>query len=98
MRRLAAFALSAALAGGCGGSDDAGGSGTGACKDAAGARVTLVADDLRWDTACLRSEPGRLTIVVENRDDGENHNIHLPTADGSPATELERGPSRQQLD
>src|SRR5687767_5357340 len=98
MRRVAALALVTTLAGGCGDTDDPGGPPTVACKDAVGARVTLVADDLRWDTDCLRSGPGPLTIVVDNRDDGVNHNIHLPTADGSPATELERGPSRQQLE
>ena len=98
MRRLAVLALAAALASGCTGSDDAGSSDTVGCKVAANGRVTLVADDLRWDTACLRSGPGPLAIVVDNRDDGENHNIHLPTAEGSPATDLEQGPSRQQLD
>jgi plastocyanin len=98
MRRLAALALVAVLAGGCGDTDDEGSAGTVGCKDAAGGEVTLVADDLRWDTDCLRAPPGALAIVVDNRDDGENHNVHLPTADGSPATELEQGPSRQQLD
>jgi plastocyanin len=98
MRRLAAVALAAGLAGGCGDTDASGPPATVGCKDAAGGRVTLVADDLRWDTDCLRAAAGSLTIEVDNRDDGENHNIHLPTADGSPATELEAGPSRQQLE
>lgn len=68
------------------------------CKDAVDGRVTLVAEDNRWDTDCLRAPAGPLTIVVDNRDDGGNHNVHLPDAPGSPATELEQGPSTQELD
>ena len=60
--------------------------------------MTLVADDLRWDTDCLRAPPGPLTIEVDNRDDGQNHNVHLPDAPGSPATDLEPGPSQQELE
>ena len=83
----------------CGSTDDSGdGSSGGECKDADGGRVTLVADDLRWDTDCLRAPAGALTIEVDNRDDGQNHNVHLPTAPGAPATDLEQGPSRQELD
>ncbi len=69
----------------------------GGCKVAEGGQVTLVADDVRWDTDCLEAEPGALTIVVDNRDDGVNHNVHLPDHPTSPATELELGPSRQEL-
>ena len=39
-----------------------------------------------------------LTIEVDNRDDGGNHNVHLPDAPDSPATDLEQGPSQQELD
>jgi len=60
-------------------------------------RVTLVADDIRWDTGCLEAEPGALVIEVDNRDDGVNHNVHLPDHPESPATDLEPGPSRQEL-
>ena len=60
--------------------------------------MSLVADDLQWDTDCLRAPPGPLTIEVDNRDDGQNHNVHLPDAPGSPATELAPGPSRQELE
>jgi hypothetical protein len=98
MRRLAVFAAAVLLTG-CGGTDDdPREGGAGACKDADRGRVTLVADDLRWDTDCLRSPAGPLTIEVDNRDDGQNHNVHLPDAPGSPATDLEQGPSRQELD
>jgi plastocyanin len=98
MRRLAALAVAVLLAG-CGGSDDDGnGDDPGSCKDADEGRVTLVADDLRWDTDCLQAAAGPLTIEVDNRDDGQNHNVHLPDAPDSPATDLEQGPSRQELD
>ena len=98
MRRPVALAVAALLVGACGGTDGSGPPATVGCKDASGGEVTLVADDLRWDTDCLRSAPGALTVVVDNQDDGENHNLHLPTADGSPATDLVQGPSRQELE
>ncbi|MDP1804352.1 MAG: hypothetical protein Q8K72_04235, partial [Acidimicrobiales bacterium] len=68
-----------------------------ACKTAVDGRVTLVADDVRWDTGCLEAEPGELTIVVDNRDTGVNHNVHLPSLVDSPASPLAAGPSRQEL-
>jgi plastocyanin len=95
MRRLAVL-VAFLLVAGCGDTGDGSNDG-GACKDAVDGHVTLVADDLRWDTDCLRATAGPLTIVVENRDDGLNHNIHLPDAPGSPATDLEQGPSEQEL-
>jgi len=82
----------------CGDRDDSGAADTASCKDARDGRVTLVAADLRWDTDCLRAPAGPLAVEVDNRDDGQNHNIHLPTAPGSPATDLEQGPSRQALE
>jgi plastocyanin len=68
------------------------------CKVAADGRITLVAEDNRWDTDCLQASAGPLTIEVDNRDDGGNHNVHLADAPGSPATELEQGPITQELD
>jgi len=68
-----------------------------ACKTAVDGRVTLVADDIRWDTDCLEAEPGELTIVVDNRDAGVNHNVHLPSLPDSPASPLTAGPSQQEL-
>lgn len=68
------------------------------CKVAEAGRVTLVAADNRWDTDCLEATAGLLTIEVDNRDDGGNHNVHLPDAPDSPATELEQGPSTQELE
>jgi plastocyanin len=95
--RLAALALVALAVSACGETGSSDPPATQGCKDATSGEVALVADDLRWDTDCLRSAPGPLTIVVENRDDEVNHNVHLPTADGSPATDLEQGPTRQEL-
>jgi plastocyanin len=97
-RHLAAAPVVLALAlGACGGSDASGPTPTVGCKDAQGGRVTLVADDVRWDTDCLRAAPGPLTIEVDNRDVDVNHNVHLPDAPGSPATDLEAGPVTQEL-
>lgn len=98
MPRLVTLFLAALLIAACGDTEGEGTPPTVGCKDAAGGEVTLVADDLRWDTDCLRSPAGPLTIVVDNRDDGVNHNVHLSSAEGSPATDLEPGPSRQELE
>ena len=80
-------------------SDDAALSSTTApgCTDARNGRVTLVAKGLRWNTDCLRAPAGALTIVVDNQDDGDNHNVHLPDAPESPATDLVQGPSTTEL-
>jgi plastocyanin len=96
MRRTVTLVAALVLLAACGGDadiDDVGG-----CHDAANGRVTLVAADLEWDTDCLQASAGPLTIVVDNQDDGQNHNVHLPDAEGSPATDLTRGPSEQELD
>jgi plastocyanin len=100
MRRTAplAAALLLLVLAACGDSEEADPPTTVGCKEASAGRVTLIADDLRWDTDCLRAEVGPLTIEVDNRDDGQNHNVHLPDAPGSPATDLETGPSRQALE
>ncbi|MET0727837.1 MAG: cupredoxin domain-containing protein [Acidimicrobiales bacterium] len=82
---------------GCG-SDADSTSAPGACRRAQNGRVTVVAADLAWDRDCLEGpadEP--LTIVVDNQDDGVNHNLHLTDAPDEPSTELEAGPVRQQL-
>jgi plastocyanin len=92
-----ALALAAAV-GGCGGSDGSATTTTAGCTHAVDGRITLVADDLAWDTDCLVAEAGPLTIVVDNRDESVSHNVHLPDAPGSPATDLEPGPVRQELE
>jgi plastocyanin len=82
----------------CGDSEASGPTTTVGCKDARNGGVTLVAKDIRWDTDCLRADPGPLTIEVDNQDEGINHNVHLPDAPDSPATELEPGLVTQELD
>lgn len=68
-----------------------------ACGVAEGGEVTIVAKDVAWSTDCLQAPDSvPLTIVIDNRDDGVNHNLHL-TAPGSPATKLEAGPITQHL-
>jgi plastocyanin len=68
------------------------------CRVASGGEVTLVAEDIAWDTDCLRSTPGALTVVVVNRDEGVQHNLHLPDAPGDPKTPLAAGAITQELD
>lgn len=79
----------------CGGEDDPGPSA--GCRTAEGGRVELVAKGVAWDTDCLEATAGELTIVVDNRDDGVNHNLHLTDAPDGPKTDLEPGPVRQEL-
>jgi plastocyanin len=96
--RLPILAVALLLAA-CGDTEGGGPPTTVGCKDAAGGRVTLVAQPgTRWDTDCLRATAGPLTIVVDNQDDGGSHNVHLPSAPDSPATELEQGPRTDELD
>jgi plastocyanin len=81
----------------CGGDDDPAPA-TGACHEAADGQVEIAAVDVAWDTDCLQGpadEP--LTIVVDNRDEGVNHNLHLTDAPGEPTTDLEPGPVTQEL-
>jgi plastocyanin len=96
--RPAVLTLLVLAAAACGDSGDSSPPTTVGCLDAEGGRVTLVAEDLRWNTDCLRAEPGALVIEVDNRDDGVNHNVHLPDAPDSPATELEPGVVTQELE
>jgi len=102
MRRpLALAVVLAGLLGACG---DTGGEGSdtteasGGCRTADAGGLTLVAEDLEWDADCLQATAGPIVIVIENDDDGVNHNVHLTDAPGSPATELEAGPVRQELE
>ena len=98
MRRLLLVPLVLVASAACSGDDDAADPEPPACTEAVDGRVALVADDVAWDTDCLRAPAGPLTIVVDNRDDGVNHNVHLPDAPGSPATDLAAGPSLDELD
>jgi hypothetical protein len=95
MRCLVLLAALAAGLAACGDTEPPAGD---RCTEARDGRLTLVADDLRWDTGCWQAPAGRLTIVVDNRDDGQKHNVHASDAPGSPATDLDEGPSTQELD
>ena len=88
--------VSAALAG-CGGGDDDPAPAAG-CRTAQDGRVEVVAKGVAWDTDCLKAPAGALTIVVDNRDDGVSHNLHLTDAPDGPKTDLEAGPVTQELD
>jgi plastocyanin len=69
------------------------------CAVAEGGAVTIVAKDLAWDVPCLQAPEGNpLTITVDNRDTGVNHNLHVKDLPGGPATELEAGPVTQRLE
>jgi plastocyanin len=93
----AALVLAAgALVAGCG--DGAEPTVAAGCRSASGAEVTLVAEDVAWDTDCLEAPPGALTIVVVNRDEGVQHNLHLPDAPHDPKTPLAPGASTHELD
>jgi plastocyanin len=96
--RLGMLAAAVLLVGACSSSDDAGPAPAAGCRSAEGGRVTIVAADVAWDTDCLETPAGQpLTIVIDNRDDGVNHNLHLTDAPGTPKTELEAGPVTQEL-
>jgi hypothetical protein len=61
--------------------------------------VAIVAEDLAWDVPCLQAPAGEpLTIVVDNRDAGVNHNLHVRDLPGGPRTDLEAGPVVQRLE
>jgi plastocyanin len=97
MRRAWLVVVAGVVVAGCGGDDDAAAPVQG-CRDGTGGAVTVVAEDLAWDAACIDAIAGEsLTITVDNRDDGVNHNLHLPDAPGSPTTELAAGPGTQEL-
>lgn len=69
-----------------------------ACLDASDGTVTIVAEDLAWDSSCIDGPAGTdIEITVDNRDSGVNHNISFPDAPGEPGTELEAGPVKQVL-
>lgn len=104
MRRLV-LAVLVALGGaaacgddGYGGGGSIGGTSADACRTVDAGGLTLVARESTWEPDCAEVVAGPLVIVVENEDGGVNHNVHLPSAPGDPATELAVGPSRQELE
>lgn len=60
--------------------------------------AVVVAEDMAFDPDRVRVPAGEpVTIVIDNRDDGVNHNIHVEGAAGPNRTQLRRGVSQQAL-
>lgn len=97
-RRLTSLVAVAALAvAACGGDDDSG-SVPADCDVITGGQVTMVAEDLKWDTDCLTVEAGTtVTFTVENRDQGVQHNLRIGGPSGEARTAIEPGPVTQTL-
>jgi plastocyanin len=93
----APFLVAAVLAAaGCG--DDDGGSGLSSEPVPDDPDVVIVAEDMAFDPDEVRvaaDEP--VTVVIDNRDDGVNHNIHVEDAPEPNRTSLELGESQQAL-
>jgi plastocyanin len=80
----------------CGGGDD--GAGLAAEPVPDDPDVVIIAEDMAFDpdeVAVPAGEP--VTIVVDNRDEGVNHNIHVEDAPSPNKTSLEQGVSQQAL-
>lgn len=60
--------------------------------------VVLVAEDIAFDPDEVTVPAGEpVTIVIDNRDEGVNHNVHVEGAPAPNKTPLEQGPSQQAL-
>ena len=93
---LAAALLAALLSSGCG--DDAPTSVPDDCTPIEDGKVTLVAQNLKWDTECLRVPVGTtITFTVDNRDESVGHNLAIGGPSGEAETEIEQGPVTQTL-
>ncbi len=102
-RALAVVAALAMTAAACGEDDpDIAQTGTTAAESeqAGGDQVTIVADDIAFDTTTLDATVSQpLTISFDNRDDGIAHNLHVQdTTDGDAKTDIEEGPTTQTLE
>lgn len=83
---------------GCG-SDDEPAAAPAGCNQVVDGEVMIAAVDLAWEPGCLTGPADeRFRIVVDNRDEGVNHNLHLPDAPDEPSTSLEQGPVMQELE
>jgi plastocyanin len=96
-RGVTALAL-AALVGGlaCGG----GGADAGLAREPVpdDPDVVIVAEDMAFDPDEVEVPAGEpVTVVIDNRDVGVNHNLHLKGAPDPNETELEQGVSQQAL-
>ncbi len=90
---VAILAALAACGGGGGGDDDLSSERVPDEPD-----VVVVAEDMAFDPDEVRVTAGEpVTIVIDNRDEGVNHNIHIEGAPAPDKTKLERGVSQQAL-
>jgi plastocyanin len=65
----------------------------------AGREVVVVARDIAFDVTEIEAHSGEhLTVVLENEDDGTQHNIAFTGLDGPPATDIAAGPDTQELE
>ena len=91
-----ALLVAIAVAAGCGGGDEAEGVASEPVPD--DPDVVIRAEDMAFDpdeVAVPAEEP--VTVVIDNRDEGVNHNIHVKDAPDPNRTELEQGVSQQAL-
>ena len=95
--RAGAALLIVALVGGpaCGGGDDEGLASEPVPDDP---DVVIVAEAMAFDPDEVQVAAGEpVSIVLDNRDEGVNHNIHVKDAPSPNKTSLEQGVSRQAL-
>jgi plastocyanin len=99
MRPVAALPLLLAAVGAlaaCGGDDDDAGLSAEPVPD--DPDVVVVAENMAFDPDAVDvAADESVTIVIDNRDDGVNHNIHIEDAPSPNKTPLELGPSQQAL-
>ena len=91
-----ALHVAIAVAAGCGGGDGDEGVASEPVPD--DPDVVIRAEDMAFDpdeVAVPAEEP--VTVVIDNRDEGVNHNIHVKDAPDPNRTELEQGVSQQAL-
>jgi plastocyanin len=99
MRRIVVASLlvtGAALAAACGGGDDASSLSTEPVPD--DPDVVVRAENMAFDPDGVEVAAGEeVTLVIDNRDDGVNHNIHIEGAPEPNKTPLKQGVSQQAL-
>lgn len=69
---------------------------------AAGTTLTLIAKDIEFDTDELEAPAGEITFVVDNRDTGVPHNVHIykgkdVKGESMGKTKLSNGPATEQV-
>jgi len=93
---LATFALvvAACSSGGVGSEDRT----TTPADGGGGTSLTLVGENISFDTTTLTAPAGQeVTITFENRDGGIRHNLQIIGPSGPIATDIEAGPVTQTL-